>query len=125
MAFYAQSAKTTQMIGETANDLVATAQERLRNVRLMHGFKSRRAFAEHCGLNEANYYKEEAGKIAVQPATLITVSRVFKISADYLLLGDEGSLTVNQQKSLRDLLSGDGVKDDDHVTSPVSRIAGS
>ena len=103
MAFPVSSAKSQLMTDEPVNAIVASVRERLRCVRLMNGFKSRRAFAEHLGLVETNYYKEESGQIGVQPNTLVVVARAFRISLDYLLMGDEGALTVNQLNSLRDV----------------------
>ncbi|HJC23051.1 MAG TPA: helix-turn-helix domain-containing protein [Candidatus Eisenbergiella merdavium] len=80
----------------------SAAGTRLKKWRLRYGW-TRREVAERCGLTEKYYSDIERGSCGMSVETLISLSKLYGFTMDYLIYGEKGE--VNSDKK-RLLLSG-------------------
>ena len=61
-----------------------TVNVRIRELRVEHGF-TQQYVADLLGIDRSNYSKYERGKLEPNPDMLIALTKLYNVSADYLL----------------------------------------
>ena len=86
----------------TATELLESFSFRLTQARIATGYKTRKSLADDIGVDQNTYSPWERGRSYPNIKDLHTIRRLLRISADWLLYGDENNLSVETYRKLKD-----------------------